>query len=141
MNKLIKFALVLLLVSCVFGAGIHVGYSYCTPPHPNFRPHPAFRDKMLSNFSNKLHLTKEQKDAVALVLESQREKFDSLREELHPKFESMHTETQNLIRQILNQEQQKEFDKIRDNLMPNPLHIMKQRHHKQHGKQDIWPRS
>lgn len=144
MNKLIRFALTLTLLSCVFGTGIYVGRSYDAHPLPRFKQNPAFRQRLLNNFAHKLNLTKEQKISLESVLESQRTKFESLRTEIHPKFEEMHKETQMLIRNILNEQQQSKFDEIKDELMPNPLKRMHRDYRDTHhdkNRHKIWPDS
>ena len=69
-----------------------------------------FQQRLLDRFSSKLHLTQEQRSQVATILEAKRQKMDTLRAEIRPKFEELRTSTSADIRQLLTAEQQKKFD-------------------------------
>ena len=69
-----------------------------------------FQERMLERFDAKLHLTPDQKERLALILEQKRGKIDALRSEVRPKFEEIRKTTRVEIRQILTPEQKTKFD-------------------------------
>ena len=69
-----------------------------------------FQERMLKEFSAKLHLTPDQHQRVSAILDAKRAKMDALRAEVHPKFDELRSSTRDEIRQLLTPEQQKTFD-------------------------------
>ena len=69
-----------------------------------------FQQRLLNQFSSKLHLTPEQRTRVAAILDAKRQKIDVLRAEIRPRFEDIRTSTSAEIRQVLTPEQQRTFD-------------------------------
>ena len=88
-----------------------VGTRWCAHCHFHQRRDSGqFQTRLLQRFSSKLHLTSEQQTQVAAILEAKRQKIDTLRAEIRPKFEEIRTATRTEIRQLLIPEQQQKFD-------------------------------
>lgn len=66
--------------------------------------------RMLQHFSSKLDLNSEQRQQVAAILEDKRQKMQTLRAEIHPKFKELRDTTSVEIRNVLTPQQQKKFD-------------------------------
>ena len=100
------------LVSFVLGVMVGVaGLRWCSPYY--FHRHwggKEFQARMLERFDSKLKLTPEQRSQVAEILDGKRQKIDTLRAEIQPKFEAIRTSTSAEIRGLLTPEQQKKFD-------------------------------
>lgn len=76
-----------------------------------FQDHrPWKKGNMLEHFSRELHLTAEQQQKVAKIMEAKRAQFESLRQEMEPKMDEIKKASRQEIRTILTPEQQKLFD-------------------------------
>ena len=71
-----------------------------------------FQERLLNQFSRKLHLTPEQRERVAAILEAKRQKINALRAEVRPKFDEIRATTSGEIRALLTPEQQPKFDEM-----------------------------
>ncbi len=69
-----------------------------------------FQERLLQQFTAKLHSSPDQRAKVAAILEAKRQKIDALRADIRPKFEEIRTSTRTEIRQLLSPEQQQKFD-------------------------------
>ncbi len=69
-----------------------------------------FQHRLLDQFSSELKLTPDQRDKVAAILEAKRQKIETLRAEMRPRFEQIRISTSAEIRQLLTPEQQQRFD-------------------------------
>ena len=67
---------------------------------------------LLHVFNKQLHLTTNQQQRVAAILEEKRKKIDALRAELRPRFEEVRESTRTEIRQLLTADQQQAFDAL-----------------------------
>ena len=67
---------------------------------------------MLDRFSSGLRLTPEQRTQVGALLETKRQKMDTLRAEMRPRFEEVRQSTQADIRRLLTPDQQTRFDEM-----------------------------
>lgn len=72
------------------------------------------KEKMLNHFSSELNLTNDQKSKVAAIFDSKHKEMMRIREELHPKFETLRKSTHDEINKILTSEQQKKFIKMEE---------------------------
>ena len=69
-----------------------------------------FQQRLLDRFSSKLELSQEQRTRVAAILDAKRQKVETLRSEIRPRFEEIRAATSAEIRQLLNPKQQQTFD-------------------------------
>jgi Spy/CpxP family protein refolding chaperone len=74
----------------------------------------ASRDAVLQNFKNKLDLTTDQTQQIAVVLEDYRHYYESLEDQL----EDIRSTGKNRILQILNPAQRDQFEKVMTELAP-----------------------
>ncbi|MBI2890622.1 MAG: hypothetical protein HYY13_07540 [Nitrospirae bacterium] len=78
------------------------------------RWHGEGRDtQLLEKFTSQLDLTTEQKAQIASILEANRRKVDSLRSEVHPRFDEIRSSADSEIAKLLTPEQQVEFEKMK----------------------------
>lgn len=68
--------------------------------------------RMVERFSRELNLTPEQKEKVAAILEAKRQKMQTLRAEIRPKYEELRQSTKAEIRKLLIPEQREKFEKL-----------------------------
>lgn len=70
------------------------------------------KGKMLDHFSRELQLTSDQREKIARIMETKRTQFESLRDEMRPRFEEIRRASKEEIRAILTPDQQKLFEKL-----------------------------
>lgn len=70
------------------------------------------RGQLIEKFAGELSLTPEQKEKVRIILESTREKFESLHKESYPRFEQIQASSKVEIAQILTPDQLVRFEKM-----------------------------
>jgi Spy/CpxP family protein refolding chaperone len=73
---------------------------------------PWKKGRMMERFSKELHLTPDQAQKVAKIMESTRAKFDTLHDEVRPRMEEIRNSSRQEIRNLLNTDQQKAFDQM-----------------------------
>ena len=120
MKTALKYLLPVVLLAASFAGGIFYGRVQCFNRRFDFRHREAFRERILDRMERGLSLSKEQREQVKTVLSNQREQFELLRKEIHPRFESIHNDTREKIRELLTPEQQKLFDEKQMRIMPDP---------------------
>jgi len=76
---------------------------------PGYRWGDKRYSRMLKYFNSKLDLSETQKEKVKGILDSKRKKVKELRKELRPRWKTMHENTREEIRKILNPEQKEKF--------------------------------
>jgi Spy/CpxP family protein refolding chaperone len=96
--------------------GFFLGTNYAEwSGHEMFRRHCAGGDMktfMLNRLNKKLHLSPDQKNQVAAVLEKNHPAMTALHEQFRPKFQALREATRTEIRQLLTPSQQKKFDEL-----------------------------
>ena len=75
-----------------------------------------FQHRLLDRFSSKLKLTPGQRNQVAAILETKRQRMEALRAEVRPRFEELRASTSAEIRQLLTSDQQQKFDTMQAEL-------------------------
>ncbi len=83
--------------------------------HESFRSHwkhGGMRQHMVEKFSRELHLSADQKTKVAAIFDRKRPQMLALQAEMQPKFEALRKSTQAEVREILNPDQKKKFEKM-----------------------------
>jgi hypothetical protein len=106
MKPIWKSLVLVLLLGGVIGAGAAwwiEGYGPCVKGHEPYA-------NMVERFDRKLNLAPDQRQAIAAVLEENRQKIKTLRAEVHPRFEEIRAATRTAIRSHLASEQQEKFD-------------------------------
>jgi hypothetical protein len=99
------FALTFLL-GIVVGSGGILFYAWHTGLlHPRFDP-----DRFVRHLKRELNLNPTQVDQIRGILEESGKKMRDLRDQQRPQFDTVHTETQERIRQVLNPQQAAKFD-------------------------------
>lgn len=106
MKPIWKSLVLVLLLGAVIGAGAAWWIGNYGPCARGWEPYAT----MVERFNKKLDLTPDQRQAIATILDENRQKIKALRAEVHPRFEEIRTATRAAIRQHLTPEQQVKFD-------------------------------
>ncbi|MDD5686900.1 MAG: hypothetical protein PHE88_03590 [Elusimicrobia bacterium] len=69
-------------------------------------------DGMLQKFCKHLNLTAEQKEKIKVILEEQKKEMDKVLKDVHPKIEAQMDAIRGKIRNILDDKQKVEYDKM-----------------------------
>jgi len=106
MKPIWKSLVLVLLLGGVIGAGAAWWIGEYGPCAKGREPYA----NMVERFDRKLNLTPDQRQAIAAILDENRQKIKTLRAEVHPRFEEIRTATRTAIRTHLTPEQQTKFD-------------------------------
>jgi Spy/CpxP family protein refolding chaperone len=102
------------LLGLVAGGGWGAWY---LSEHPHAWGKPGAREaRLLRQFTHELDLTKDQRQAVAAILQSQRDKIKTIRSEIRPRMEGIRDEAGGEIRALLAPDQQKRFDVLQQHM-------------------------
>lgn len=108
-KQILTSLLIGLFIGAIFGAwGLRYSF-YKKAWHGGVHGEKKYA-RMLKHFSSKLDLNSEQKQRVATILEDKRQKMQTLRAEINPKFKELRDTTSAEIKNVLTPEQQKKFD-------------------------------
>ncbi|MFH1574948.1 MAG: hypothetical protein ABIG68_13260 [Acidobacteriota bacterium] len=106
----------IILILAIFALGAITGavghYLYLEQTRPEVSPRtsrPAPRDP-IDDMAQGLHLDSAQKEKLRAIFAQSRDKYRKLSHEFRPNYESIRSETRQAIREILSEEQKKEFD-------------------------------
>lgn len=72
----------------------------------------TMHDRMIKKFEKRLDLSADQKTQVEKIFDANRLKMDSLFSDIRPKMESLRQATGVEVKKVLNERQQKEYDKL-----------------------------
>lgn len=72
----------------------------------------AMHARLIKKFERRLELSADQKAQVEKIFDANRVKMDSLFSEIRPKLELLRKDTGVEVKKILNEKQQKEYDKL-----------------------------
>ncbi len=112
MNLAWKQIIIAFVLGGIVGViGVQGRNFYCM--HRHWKPG-EFQARLLQKFNSKLQLTPGQRTQVAAILETKRQKIDSLRAEFRPRFEEIRNSASAEIRQLLTPEQQVKFDVMKE---------------------------
>lgn len=75
-------------------------------------PRGFFHHHMMNNMTSQLRLNTDQREKVAAVSESARQKVSLLRQEIRPRFEEIRAFSRAEIRKVLTSDQQARFDEM-----------------------------
>lgn len=107
-----SFVLGFLLGGALVYTGLHV-FRHHWKPHRMWDSHRQIRPaKLVEKLNRKLDLGAEQKVQIEKILETQLGKMKKLKDNVHPQFKAIWTESRTKIRAVLKPEQQGKFDKM-----------------------------
>ena len=94
-----------------YGNRLYVVSQAAGKPAP--KPNPEeFRKKLLDTFRDRLHLTDQQVTKLNGIMDETRSRVEETRRQMKPAYQKIHEEQDQKIREMLNPDQQTEFDKI-----------------------------
>ena len=120
MKTVMQYFIPALFLSVAFAGGVYIErFRGCNPR--DFNVGPGMHLGMMEKISRDLDLSSDQEKQVSEIFREQREKLRSLRDEIHPKFESVRRETQQRIEAILTPAQIEKFSAIKEHIPPRGM--------------------
>jgi hypothetical protein len=112
-------AAIALYVGLVFASGVVLGafgqrlYT-ASVVAPKQRPNPEeFRKRVMAEYESRLKLNSEQVVKLNTIFDETRTRMEETRKSMHPAYQKIHEDQVQKIREILNADQQLEYDKMR----------------------------
>lgn len=108
-----------LYVGLVFASGLVLGWFgqrlyNASEVAPKQRPNPEeFRKKVVAEYENRLKLSPQQVIQLNTIFDETRARMEETRKGMRPAYQKIHEEQVKKIRDMLNPDQQVEYDKLR----------------------------